>query len=43
MNVWESEEAVTKWRNVLDHRISQKEGKDKLFESYKITVTQLIR
>ena len=43
MNVWESEEAVTKWRNVLEHRMIQKEGKDKLFESYKITVAKSVR
>jgi len=43
MNVWETEEAVTRWRNTLEHRMSQQEGKDKLFESYKITVAQSIR
>ncbi len=43
MNVWESEEAVTKWRNTLQHRISQAEGKNKLFESYKITVCKAER
>ena len=43
MNIWENEEAVTKWRNVLEHRMCQQEGKDKLFESYKITVAQSIR
>ena len=43
MNLWENEEAVTKWRNVIDHRMCQQEGKDKLFESYKITVTKSLR
>ncbi len=38
MNVWESEEALSKWRNNLEHRLSQAEGRDKLFESYKITI-----
>ena len=43
MSLWENEEAVTKWRNVIDHRMCQLEGKDKLFESYKITVTKSLR
>ncbi len=43
MNVWESEEAMTKWRTMADHRMSQLEGKNKLFESYKISVTKVLR
>ncbi len=43
MNVWESEEAIEKWRNNLQHRMSQAEGKNKLFESYKITVCKAVR
>ncbi len=43
MNVWENEEAIEKWRNTLSHRMSQLEGKNKLFESYKITVCNTIR
>ncbi len=43
MNVWESEEAMTKWRTMAEHRMSQLEGKTKLFESYRISVTEVIR
>ncbi len=43
MNVWESEEALSKWRNNLDHRMSQAKGKNTLFESYKITVCEAVR
>ncbi len=43
MNVWESEDALSKWRNNLDHRMSQAEGKNCLFESYKITVCTVLR
>ena len=32
-----------RWRNVMQHRMSQKEGREKLFESYKITVCSEIR
>lgn len=43
MNVWTDEAAVRRWRNVMKHRMSQKEGREKLFESYKITVCSAIR
>lgn len=43
MNVWTDEAAVTRWCKVMQHRISQKEGREKLFESYKITVCSEIR
>ena len=43
MNVWENEEAVERWRNVVEHRMRQQEGREKLFESYKITVVSTIR
>ena len=43
MNIWSDEEAVERWRNVVQHRMSQKEGREKLFESYKITVCSTIR
>ncbi len=43
MNVWKDEDAVKRWRNVMQHRMSQKEGREKLFESYRITVCSEIR
>lgn len=43
MNVWTDEAAVERWRNVMEHRMSQKEGRDNLFESYKIIVCSVIR
>ena len=43
MNVWTDETAVERWRNVMQHRMSQKEGREKLFESYKSTVCSEIR
>ena len=43
MNIWESEEAMNEWRNMTEHRMSQMEGKSKLFERYKITVCEAIR
>ena len=43
MNVWTDEAAVARWRNVAEHRLSQQEGREKLFQSYKITVCSVIR
>ncbi len=43
LSVWESEEAVSKWRNQTKHRMGQQEGRDSIFESYTITVTSKIR
>ena len=43
MNVWTDEKAVERWRNVVQHRMSQKEGREKLFKSYKITVCSELR
>ena len=34
---------MERWRNVMQHRMSQKEEQEKLFESYKITVCSEIR
>ena len=43
MNVWSDESAVERWRNMVEHRMSQQEGREKLFESYRITVCSAIR
>lgn len=43
MNVWTDESAVERWRNVMEHRMSQKEGRENLFEYYKITVCKTVR
>lgn len=43
LNVWESEAAVEKWRNGLHRRMSQTEGRERLFKNYHITVASVIR
>ncbi|MFG6370610.1 MAG: antibiotic biosynthesis monooxygenase [Turicimonas muris] len=43
LNVWKSEKDVDRWRNTIAHRISQKEGRSELFESYRITVAHAVR
>lgn len=43
LSVWESEEAIEEWRNQQQHRKSQQQGRDSIFESYRITVASPIR
>ncbi len=43
LSVWKNEEEVERWRNQTEHRLGQKQGRDSMFESYKITVASKIR
>ncbi len=43
LSIWESEEAVEKWRNLQAHRIAQARGRSKLFREYRIRVANIIR
>ena len=43
LSVWENEQAVDAWRNTVNHRMSQRQGRNSLFESYTITVASRLR
>ena len=43
LSVWESEESINNWINKLKHRLSQKQGRDSVFENYSLTVASQIR
>lgn len=43
LSVWENEEAVNKWRNQTEHRISQRQGHDLMCEGYTMTVASGLR
>ncbi len=43
LSVWEDEETVTEWRNQHEHRKSQFQGRESVFECYTITVASLLR
>lgn len=43
LSSWESEEAIAAWRNQADHMLAQKEGKEKIFDSYRLRVVQVVR
>ena len=43
LSFWEDEVAIEKWRNLLEHRVAQKKGKENLFISYRIRVAEVMR
>lgn len=43
LSLWENEESIESWRNQMNHRMSQQQGREDIFESYTITITSLIR
>lgn len=43
LSVWESEECVSKWRNLAAHRLAQSCGRRNAFADYKITVAAPVR
>jgi len=43
LSFWEDEEAVTRWRNLEQHRAAQSKGRHALFENYRIRVGAIVR
>lgn len=43
LSFWRDEEAIRCWRNEMEHRSAQQQGRDMLFESYRIRVAEVIR
>ena len=43
LSFWEHENAVSKWRNTLEHCVAQRKGKSDLFHSYRIRVAKVVR
>lgn len=43
LSVWENEQAIDTWRNTVSHRLSQRQGREAMFESYTITVASSLR
>ena len=43
LSFWRDEDAIKKWRNLLEHRAAQKKGKLALFQNYRIRVAEVIR
>ncbi|NLC88655.1 MAG: antibiotic biosynthesis monooxygenase [Clostridiaceae bacterium] len=43
LSVWENEEAVSRWRQLADHRRCQQQGRETMFKKYQITVASKLR
>jgi len=46
LSFWSDEAAIAAiaaWRNVVEHRLAQKQGKEALFQSYRIRVAEVVR
>ena len=43
LSFWESEEAVSAWRNSIDHKRAQQKGRFELFNAYRIRVAKVLR
>jgi heme-degrading monooxygenase HmoA len=43
LQFWRDEECVRKWRNVQKHREAQKQGRARIFKSYRLRIAQVLR
>ncbi|MBT3015929.1 MAG: antibiotic biosynthesis monooxygenase [Candidatus Thiodiazotropha endolucinida] len=43
LSFWRDETAVEAWRNLMEHRAAQRKGKERLFNSYRIRVAEVVR
>jgi heme-degrading monooxygenase HmoA len=43
LSFWRDEDAVRRWRNVMQHREAQKQGRAGIFESYRLRIASVVR
>ena len=43
LSFWESKESIDLWKQNLDHIQAQNEGREKLFEAYRIRVAEVFK
>ncbi len=43
LSFWRDQESIEAWRNLMEHRFAQKQGKEALFHSYRIRVAEVVR
>jgi heme-degrading monooxygenase HmoA len=43
LQFWRDEESVRKWRNVQRHRDAQKQGRARIFQSYRLRIASVLR
>jgi heme-degrading monooxygenase HmoA len=43
LSCWRDEQAVMQWRNLMQHRLAQKLGRDDIFADYRLRVASVMR
>ena len=43
LSFWESEGAISNWRNNINHRMAQQKGRYELFSDYRLRVAHIVR
>lgn len=43
ISYWETQEQITQWKNDPEHLLAQQKGKEKLYQSYRVQVVEIIR
>jgi heme-degrading monooxygenase HmoA len=43
LSFWRDEDAICAWRNLSEHRVAQKAGRDHLFNDYRLRVAEVVR
>ena len=43
LQFWRDEESVRKWRTLQKHRAAQKQGRERIFESYRLRIASVLR
>lgn len=43
LSFWANEAAISRWRNLEEHRFAQAKGRGKLFQDYRIRVGSIVR
>jgi heme-degrading monooxygenase HmoA len=43
LSFWKDEESVRQWRNLESHRIAQQQGRDTVFNDYRLRVASVLR
>ena len=43
LQFWRDEESVRKWRNLQKHREAQKQGRARIFKSYRLRIASVVR
>lgn len=43
LSFWESQDAIDKWKANIDHMSAQMQGRESLFEDYRIRVAEVVK